>query len=123
MIVQDKFDVAAVEQLRQASAVDVLPLLPQMLEWTQDLNWPVAQPMIEVLLQYPTEITPYVEAVLLGSDEEWITNCLTVIVPKLPFFSKLVLANAVEQWATKTVTEHNEHVVEAAKAALQSMEP
>ena len=122
-MLKDKFDVAAVEYLKQASAVEVLPLLPQMLEWVQDLNWPVAKPMVEVLLQYPSEITPYVETVLLGSDDEWIYNCLVAIVPKLPFFSKLVLANAVERLATMAVTAHNEHVVEAAKAALQSIEP
>lgn len=123
MMPKDKFDLVAVEQLKQAQAEDILPNLPHMLEWMQDLNWPVAEPMIEVLLHYPTEITPYVEGILQGNDETWIYNCLVAIVPRLPFFSKLVLVNAVEQLATKDVTVQNEHLVEAAKQALQSMEP
>lgn len=123
MLPTDNFDVEAVKQLQQAPAADVLPMLPQMLTWVQDMNWPVAEPMLEVLLQYATEITPLIEDVLLGKDDEWIVNCLVHIVPKLPFFSKLVLANAVEQLATQSVTVHNEHVVDAAKQALQSMTP
>ncbi|MER2106548.1 MAG: DUF5071 domain-containing protein [Solibacillus sp.] len=123
MMPKDKFDLATVENLKQAQAEAVLPNLPQMLEWIKNLNWPVAEPMIEVLLHYPTEVTPYVEGILQGNDDEWIYNCLVAIVPRLPFFSKLVLVNAVEQLATKDVTAQNEHIVEAAKQALQSMEP
>lgn len=123
MLPTDKFDIAAVENLKRASTAEALPLLPQMLKWIQDVNWPVAEPMLDILLAYPTEITPHVEAVLIGDDDEWIYNCLTMIVPKLPFFSKLVLASAVEQLAVQDVTAHNEHIIEAAKAALQSMEP
>lgn len=76
MIPKDKFDIEAVEQLKQASSEMVVPLLPQLLEWLQDYNWPVAQPMLEVLLKYPTELTPHIEHVLQGDDDMWMYWCL-----------------------------------------------
>ena len=57
MLPKDKFDISAVEQLRTEDTQQVIPLLPKMLEWIQDMNWPVAKPMVEVLLSYPNEIT------------------------------------------------------------------
>ncbi len=123
MIPKDKFDVTAVEQLAHMETAQIIPLLPQMLEWIQDMNWPVAEPMVEVLLQYPTELTSLVEQVLLGDDDMWIYWCLQKIVPRLPFFSKLALMESVERIATLTVTSSNEHNVEAAKKALLSFEP
>ena len=123
MIPKDKFDIEAVEQLKQADEAVVVPLLPQMLEWIQDMNWPVAEPMLEVLLQYPNELTPLVEQVLMGDDDMWIYWCLVKVVPVLPFYSKLVLADAVEKIASQPVTPFNEDNIEAAKLALLSFEP
>ena len=123
MIPKDKFDIGAVEQLKQADEAVVVPLLPQMLEWIQDMNWPVAEPMLEVLLQYPNELTPLVEQVLIGDDAMWIYWCLVKVVPVLPFYSKLVLADAVEKIASQPVTPVNEDNREAAKLALLSFEP
>ena len=123
MLPKDKFDISAVEQLQAVDTHQVIPLLPKMLEWIQDMNWPVAKPMVEVLLCYPNEITPLVETVLYSEDDMWIYWCLVELVPKLPFYSKLVLTDAVEQIASQTITAANEHIVYAAKEALKSFEP
>ena len=123
MLPKDKFDLNAVEQLRTMNAQQVIPLLPKMLEWIQDMNWPVAKPMVEVLLNYPTEITPFVEEVLRGDDEMWIYWCLTKLVPNLPFYSKLVLVDTVEEIVSRPITAFNEDLVEAAKEALKRFEP
>lgn len=53
----------------------------------------------------------------------WIYWCLVEIVPKLPFYSKLVLADAVEQIAAMEKTSFNEDNVEAAQEALISFQP
>ena len=123
MLPKDKFDVSAVEQLRNVDTQQVIPLLPSMLEWIQDMNWPVAKPMVEVLLSYPNEITPLVENVLCSEDDMWIYWCLVELVPKLPFYSKLVLTGAVEQIASRPINPLNEDVVYAAQEALKSFEP
>ncbi|MEK5185594.1 DUF5071 domain-containing protein [Solibacillus sp. FSL R5-0691] len=123
MIPKDKHDIAAVEFLKAADTEVVIPLLPELLEWVQDMNWPVAEPMVELLLQYPNELTPLVDEVLRGDDDMWIYWCLVEIVPKLPFYSKLVLADAVEQIAAMEKTSFNEDNVEAAQEALISFQP
>ncbi|WP_339194956.1 DUF5071 domain-containing protein [Solibacillus sp. FSL R5-0449] len=123
MIPKDKHDIAAVEILNTADAEAVIPLLPKLLEWVQDMNWPVAEPMVELLLRYPNELTPLVEEVLRGEDDMWIYWCLVAIVPKLPFYSKLVLADAVEQIAAMEKTPFNEENIEAAQEALISFQP
>ena len=123
MIPKDKHDIAAVEFLKAADAKVVIPILPELLEWVQDMNWPVAEPMVELLLQYPNELTPLVDEVLRGDDDMWIYWCLVEIVPKLPFYSKLVLADAVEQIAAMEKTSFNEDNVEAAQEALISFQP
>ncbi|MEK4426209.1 DUF5071 domain-containing protein [Solibacillus sp. FSL K6-1523] len=122
MIPKNKHDLEAVNELHQMPESEVIPLLPQLLEWIQDMNWPVAESVLEVLLQYPTELTPHVEEVLLGEDDMWIYWCLVRVFPELPYFSKLVLANAVEQLAMQRITPFNEDNVEAAKEALRSLE-
>lgn len=108
MIPKDKHDIAAVEKLGTMEVESVIPLLPQLLEWVQDMNWPIAEPMVELLL---------------GDDDMWIYWCLVAIVPRLPFYSKLVLANAVEQIATMEKTPFTEDNIEAAKEALLSFQP
>ena len=123
MLPKDKFDINAIEQLRNKDAQQVIPLLPQMLEWIQDMNWPVAKPMVELLLNYPNEITPLVANVLWGEDDMWIYGCLIELVPKLPFYSKLVLFDVVEQIASRPIIAKNEDIVHAAKDALRSFEP
>lgn len=122
MIPKDKFDIAAVELLKNATASEVVPLLPELMTWMQDMNWPVAQPVVELLLNYPNEMTPLVDEVLKGEDDMWIYWCLQELVPKLPFYSKLVLAEAVEQIASGQ-RGFDEDVIELAQEALQSFEP
>lgn len=101
MIPKDKHDIAAVEKLKTADAEAVIPLLPKLLEWVQDMNWPIAEPMVELLLHYPNELTPLVDEVLRGDDDMWIYWCLVSIVPKLPFIRSsywLMPSNKLPQW-------------------------
>ncbi|MEK4229949.1 DUF5071 domain-containing protein [Solibacillus sp. FSL H8-0538] len=121
MLPKDKFDIQAIEHFKTAPPSQVVPLLPELLTWIQDMNWPVAEPTIELLMTYPTEITPLVEDVLLGDDDMWKYWCLQRIVPNLPFYSKMVLANAVEQIA-QSVNPRDADLVKLAKSVLLSFE-
>ncbi|WP_274307374.1 DUF5071 domain-containing protein [Solibacillus daqui] len=122
MIPKNKFDIEAVELLRNKPANEVVPLLPELMTWMQDMNWPVSKHVAELLLTYPTEITPLIDEVLAGDDDMWIYWCLVELVPKLPFYSKLVLAEVVEQIASGQ-RGFDEDVIELAQEALQSFKP
>ncbi|MCH7321719.1 DUF5071 domain-containing protein [Solibacillus sp. MA9] len=122
MTPKNKFDIEEVETLRNKPANEVVPLLPELMTWMQDMNWPVAKSVVELLLTYPTEITPLIDEVLAGDDDMWVYWCLVELVPKLPFYSKLVLAEAVEQIASGQ-RGFDEDVIELAQEALRSFEP
>ncbi|MER1956503.1 MAG: DUF5071 domain-containing protein [Solibacillus sp.] len=122
MIPKDKFDVEAVERLKTLPANELVPLLPELMTWMQDMNWPVAKPVVELLVTYPNEMTPLIDDVLAGDDDMWVYWCFVELIPKLPFYLKLVLAESVEQIASGERGFH-EDVVELAQEALQNFEP
>ncbi len=90
MIPKDKSDSEAVARLKAASEERVAPLVPTLLEWLQDINWPVARPIAEVLREHPTELVEPIRAVLNGDDDIWKFWVLAEVV--LPGEGELRLA-------------------------------
>ena len=119
---KDKHDIAAVEQLMQAAPEDVVPLLPELLTWVQDFNWPVAQPVAELLLQFPNELTVLIADVLDGDDYDWQYWLLLKIIPRMPFYSKMAFYEQVERIAALQDPQLKEYA-EAAQQALHSFMP
>lgn len=76
---RDKFDLAAVAALNGADADTLRPLLPELLEWLQDANWPVARPLAELLRPHQQAFDRELAAIPRGDDEEWkqtLFSCL-----------------------------------------------
>lgn len=71
LIPKDKFDLETVEKLKQHSFEDIEPIIPDLLEWLQDMNWPVSQPIAAFLLPFSEEIAPEIVKILKGKDEMW----------------------------------------------------
>ena len=71
LIPKDKFDLETVEKLKQYSFEDIEPIIPDLLEWLQDMNWPVSQPIAAFLLPFSEEIAPEIVKILKGKDEMW----------------------------------------------------
>jgi len=46
LIPKDKFDTSGIYALYKIAPDEVEPILASLLEWIQDLNWPVAQELI-----------------------------------------------------------------------------
>ncbi|MDQ1237171.1 hypothetical protein QE450_004669 [Paenibacillus sp. SORGH_AS306] len=84
LIPESKFDFGAIQRLQQLDPQALIPILPELLVWLQDINWPVAIPMSKILLTVPDEIVPHVRDVLHTDDTEWIEWCLQYIVGFLP---------------------------------------
>lgn len=59
LIPKDKFDFAAVERIKSAHPASVESVLPQIFEWLEDINWPVAQELVKVLVNFDDIIIPY----------------------------------------------------------------
>lgn len=71
LVPKDKFDLETVEKLKQHSFEDIEPIIPDLLEWLQDMNWPVSQPIAAFLLPFSEEIAPEIVKILKGKDEMW----------------------------------------------------
>lgn len=89
LLPRDKFDEDSVELIKQMNRAQILPLLPGLLEWTQDINWPVAPGIVQLLLTFPEEIVPHVKVVLASDDDNWKWFILHFLVIKLPLDSRM----------------------------------
>lgn len=58
--------------------------LPPLLEWLQDMNWPVAEGVSHLLSAYPAALVPHINNVLHSGDAIWIYNVLNRIVLHSP---------------------------------------
>ena len=72
LIPHDKFDTESVEKLAGYSFEELEPIVPKLLEWLQDGNWPVSRPLGVFLLTLPSDkLAPYLMEVMQGNDMEW----------------------------------------------------
>jgi len=80
---RNKHDFERVELLKNLNRNKLIPLLPKLLEWIQDMNWPIANDISELLLAYPTELIPLIKNVLASEDDVWKYWCLEILVKRM----------------------------------------
>lgn len=68
---KDKFDIETAEKLKQYSFEEITPAIPELLEWLQDLNWPVSKSITETLIPFSENIALEILQILKGEDEMW----------------------------------------------------
>ena len=68
---RDKHDTQHAQALIALPWDDIAPAMPQILEWVQDVNWPVAAVLLPYLAGVGARLAPYVKTVLAGNDEQW----------------------------------------------------
>ncbi|MGK5004705.1 DUF5071 domain-containing protein [Janthinobacterium sp. LB2P70] len=68
---RDKHDTQHAQALIALRWDDIAPAMPQILEWVQDVNWPVAAVLLPYLAGVGARLAPYVKTVLAGNDEQW----------------------------------------------------
>jgi len=76
----DKFDIVRAEQLVALGYPAVAEVLPSLLEWVQDLNWPVARILQPFLATIGEPLAPYIRDVLKTTDETWKWSVLQGVV-------------------------------------------
>lgn len=86
-----KGDLEAIANLKSYTHQQVKPIVPELLTWLQDLNWPVAGPIALHLQSIAEHITDDIISIIKGQDEVWKywlvlvfgTNATAPIAPKL----------------------------------------
>lgn len=92
---RNKLDTDSVASLWAADPAAVEPLLPELLTWLQDFNWPVAAPLRDYLLSLGPRLVPHLKKVLWGHDDVWKYWLLQEVVAKLPDEVLQTLADCV----------------------------
>lgn len=77
-IPKHKLDEESVRRLFGKSYEEVKPIIPNLLEWLQDMNWPVARVVADYLLTISEHLTQEILEILKGDDVMWKYWCIGV---------------------------------------------
>jgi hypothetical protein len=58
LLPRDKHDFERVEQLKTQPLVNLRSILPELFVWLQDGNWPISDPIADILLEFQNELLP-----------------------------------------------------------------
>ena len=116
LVPRDKLDNSGIETLKTINADEIEPILGQLLEWIQDINWPVAQELFHVLPRFHIKLVPHIKAVLNSHDDIWKCWVLCLIkelpaetvvlfLPEIKRVSEQPTTGEVEKGASKYAAE------------------
>ncbi|QOG02050.1 DUF5071 domain-containing protein [Flavobacterium sp. MDT1-60] len=71
LIPKDKFDFETVEKLKNCSFEEIESIIPDLLEWLQDMNWPISRPIAELLIPFSEKISSEILKILQSEDQVW----------------------------------------------------
>jgi hypothetical protein len=122
LLPRHKTDNDRVETIKKMDRDKILPLLPSLLEWIQDMNWPVAPSILKLLLTFPEEIVPHVQDVLSSDDDNWKWFILHFLVIELPVDSRVQFKEYLTR-VTETPSQNEiaEELDEIAKEILETI--
>ncbi len=79
----DKFDEAAVRRAAALGFPTINPIIPDLLVWLQDRNWPVCENTASLLAKAGPEIAPHLVEVFRGDDDIWKQVILVLLAGEL----------------------------------------
>lgn len=120
---KNKHDFDSVYNLKKMDRTERLPLLPGLMEWIQDMNWPIANEVAELLLTFPNDMVPLIKEVLATHDDVWKYWCLEILIKGLPEVVRLDLKSELIRIVERpTAGEKLEELDETAMEILRTIE-
>lgn len=122
LVPKNKFDFSGIEELHMLSDEEIEPVLPSLLEWMKDMNWPVAKEMPQLLSKHQQLIVPCIIKALQPEQLEcdWKNFIIWDLLPKLDRQYLVMIKTHLERIAEKpTQGEIFEETNIAAKDFLQ----
>ncbi len=97
----------------------VAPVLPELLEWLQDCNWPISGSISIFLASIGEPVIPHIRHVFGGNDGIWKYWCIAALIRKMPRALAETLRSDLMQLAYHpTANDRSEQVDEQAREAL-----
>lgn len=102
LIPKNKSDFSTIEELNKLSPDDITPLLPKLLEWIQDINWPIAQEMIKILTKHQVLMVPILKNILVPeqTDDVWKYWIISALLPNFSNETLSLLLDELKRIAT-----------------------
>ena len=117
--IRDKFDVETAERLVALGYPAVAPALPALLEWIQDMNWPVASTLAPFLAAIGRPLVPELWRVLHSNDLVWKYWCISCVIAEMPLDVAIEFEPELQRLArSPTPPERAEGLAEVARDAL-----
>lgn len=79
LIPKHKGDQKVISSLKKLSFEELEPIIPELLEWLQDMNWPIARPVADILNPFADMIVPEIIKILKTNDGEWKRHILIIL--------------------------------------------
>ncbi|MFY1047972.1 DUF5071 domain-containing protein [Chryseobacterium sp. GP-SGM7] len=77
LVPKEKGDNKNIEKLKTLSFEEIEPIIPDLLVWLQDINWPIAGDVANVLQPFTKKLTPYLMEIFKTNDGLWKMWILT----------------------------------------------
>jgi hypothetical protein len=77
---QGKHDIERANAIVAAGYPAIAPVLPDLLVWLQDFNWPVARVLAPFLISIGSPLIPHVRSIMDTDDEVWKYWIIVVIM-------------------------------------------
>ena len=119
LIPQNKFDTDRAEQAVAAGYPAVELILPELLKWIQDSNWPVARVLAPFLGSIGTPLIPHIQKILATDDNIWKYWTLTYLVQDSPDVAAALREDLQRYADSPTDEERAEGLDELARTILQ----
>ena len=114
LIPKDKFDTSSIDVLMTLTDDAIEPLVPKLLEWIQDMNWPVAPHVIKVLTAHCKVTEKYLASLLMPEqkDDIWKYNIIRYLLYEWPSYpdDDLIMSEIVRITERPTEDEKEELV-------------
>lgn len=121
LIPRHKHDIARVKQIAAVGYPAITPILPELLKWLQDYNWPVAQELAPFVQTIGGPLTPYIRLILKSDDEMWKYWIISTVVQDCPELMRNLRDDLENLVSSPTPDEAEAGVPDVAREALAEL--
>ena len=99
LVPKNIFDFSGIEELRKLSDEEIASVIPDLLAWMKDMNWPVAKEMPALLAPHQKVLIPHIIEILQPEQWEcdWKTDIILFLLPLLDEKYLLMLKPSLER--------------------------
>ncbi|MBY0413587.1 MAG: DUF5071 domain-containing protein [Bdellovibrionales bacterium] len=97
-----KFDTEAIDALEVLTFQEIEPFIPNILEWVQDLNWPISAKATKLVKGFGIKAAPSIKATLnkciKTGDTIWAHNIISLFVKPFESETAILFLDELRAW-------------------------